>query len=131
MARTQRAAEALQWQDSQEFRWHGRLYDVVRQQATADSITYFCWHDQGEEKLLAGLQEHLEQLSHPDPEAGKAAKKLLDHLAKLTWLGAAPGEPAGVVKAPRRQYVLLALRAWAPVAGIVSQPPPEAAQATT
>jgi hypothetical protein len=79
-------AGALRWQEKHEFSYRGRLYDVVRQRATRDSTTYLCWHDQGEEKLLAALTKHVREYAYPTAGARKSAKKALDYLSKLTFL---------------------------------------------
>ncbi|WP_157807305.1 hypothetical protein [Hymenobacter chitinivorans] len=127
VARHSATTPALQWQDEHEFRWRGQLYDVVRQHAAPDSITYLCWHDQGEEKLLAGLQEHVEQLTHPDASAGKTAKKLFDHLFKLALLSSDsyPTLVATLLPMQRRYQPLRAPLPVLPAA--VVQPPPERA----
>lgn len=127
VARHSATTPPLQWQDKHEFRWRGQLYDVVRQHEAADSITYLCWHDQGEEKLLAGLQEHVDQLTHPDASAGKTAKKLFDHLFKLALLSPAPCPVPGVKLPPiQRRYHPLRTPLPVLVAAVV-QPPPERA----
>ncbi|MCB2407847.1 hypothetical protein LGH74_07655 [Hymenobacter sp. BT178] len=125
VARTPLAGAELQWQEANEFRWRGQLYDVVRQRADADSITYFCWHDQGEEKLLAGLQKHLDQLTHPDQSAGKTARKLFDHLFKLAFFPvSAPDVAVTVRPMANRSYHHLeaALLTWP---ATIVLPPPE------
>lgn len=76
----------VQWQEEHEFSYGGQLYDVVRQRATADSVTYFCWHDHNEEKLLAGLTKHVREYAHPAAGARKSAKKALGFLFKLNYL---------------------------------------------
>ncbi|UOQ70250.1 hypothetical protein [Hymenobacter cellulosilyticus] len=130
VARHEAPGTALQWQEQHEFRWRGKLYDVVRQHADADSITYFCWHDQGEEKLLAGLQKHVEQISHPSASAGKTAKKLFDHLFKLAFLPPPSQQaPAVVLPDPLRQYRPWRAATLHPVAAVVV-PPPEPGRAT-
>lgn len=121
----------LHWQESHEFRWRGQLYDVVRQHATADSITYFCWHDRGEEKLLAGLQKHVQELTRPGPDAGKAAKKLLEHLFKLAFLAQPSPEQEIAFRRVRRPLPLARqLPAISRPAAVV-QPPPERPAATS
>ncbi|TGE24972.1 hypothetical protein E5K00_07160 [Hymenobacter aquaticus] len=125
VARTAAGEAAPQWQEKHEFRWRGQLYDVVRQQASADSITYFCWHDQGEEKLLAGLHRHVEELTHPNPEAGKTAKKLLDHLFKLALLPAPAAEPGRVLPRQLLPHHAAAAGNLPPRTAAVVVPPPE------
>ena len=82
-------AKELAWHEEQEFSYQGHLFDVVRQQTRADSTIYFCWPDQGEEHLLAGLAEHVREFAHPDAGTRKSAQKMLDYLAKLYVLPAA------------------------------------------
>ncbi|UOQ50957.1 hypothetical protein [Hymenobacter cellulosivorans] len=117
----------LQWQEKHEFRWRGGLYDVVRQHVAADSITYFCWRDQGEEKLLAGLQKHVEQLTHPDSSAGKTAKKLFDHLFKLAIFSASAAEVVAAALQPSQPPYRVFSSAIRCLPAAVVQPPPERA----
>ncbi|MBO0359539.1 hypothetical protein J0X19_16385 [Hymenobacter sp. BT186] len=82
----EKAAPLIHWQEEHEFSYRGQLYDVVRQRATPDSVTYFCWHDHDEEKLLAGLTKHVREYAHPAAGARKSAKKAFSFLFKLTYL---------------------------------------------
>jgi hypothetical protein len=87
VARQLKQAEPqVHWQEEHEFLYRGQLYDVLRQHATSDSITYFCWHDHDEEKLLAGLVKHVQEYAHPAAGARKSAKKVFTYLFKLSYL---------------------------------------------
>lgn len=76
----------LVWHETDEFSYHGQLFDVVRQHARPDSTIYFCWPDRGEEQLLASLAEHVREFAQPDAGTRKSAQKMLDYLAKLYLL---------------------------------------------
>jgi hypothetical protein len=48
-----------EWTDENEFLWHGMMYDVVRTEIKNGNITYWCINDRQEEKLFAGLTDHI------------------------------------------------------------------------
>ncbi|WP_022822980.1 hypothetical protein [Hymenobacter norwichensis] len=76
----------VQWHEEHEFSYRGQLYDVVRQRVTPDSVTYFCWHDHDEEKLLAGLNKHVREYAYPAAGARKSAKKAFSYWFKINYL---------------------------------------------
>lgn len=47
----------LKWIEGHEFRYKGRMYDVVRSERNGSVITYYCVHDKQEEKLFNHLDE--------------------------------------------------------------------------
>ncbi|MER3524872.1 MAG: hypothetical protein C4326_12685 [Ignavibacteria bacterium] len=52
-------AHAMQWIENDEFRYEGKMYDVVRIVADDDSMHIFCVRDDQEEKVLADLDSHV------------------------------------------------------------------------
>lgn len=50
---------SIQWIEKDEFRYEGKMYDVVRMVADDDSMHIFCVRDDQEEKLLADLGLHV------------------------------------------------------------------------
>jgi hypothetical protein len=45
--------------DKDEFKYRGKMFDIVRQYETKDSIYYYCINDEKEEKLLIQFSEIL------------------------------------------------------------------------
>lgn len=117
-------APQVQWHEEHEFSYRGQLYDVVRQRTTADSVTYFCWHDHDEEKLLAGLTKHVREYAHPAAGARKSAKKAFSYWFKINYLAPA-SNVLPVVLAADSQPTYPDYSAALPVAevGVPVQPP--------
>jgi hypothetical protein len=112
VARHPVGAAPLQWHEPHEFSYRGQRYDIVRQRATPDSVAYFCWHDRGEEKLLAGLAKHLREYAHPEAGARKSAKKAFSDLSKLSFLlptTRLSGSPTARVVKPKYAFYAAAL----------------------
>ena len=97
VARRPTQETGLVWHEQDEFSYRGRLFDVVRQHSGRDSITYLCWPDQGEERLLASVAEHVRDYAHPNAETRKSAKKAFDFLFKLPFLPPGPYPVFGLV----------------------------------
>ncbi|HSN50163.1 MAG TPA: hypothetical protein VLR52_02950, partial [Bacteroidales bacterium] len=43
----------FQWVETGEFRFHGKLYDVISQKSSGQEIIFYCINDQQEETLLS------------------------------------------------------------------------------
>ncbi|KAA9332223.1 hypothetical protein F0P96_12125 [Hymenobacter busanensis] len=90
------AAQAqLRWITDDEFRFRGSLYDALYTHVGTDSVTYWCWHDQGEEQLLDRVAAHPRDWAHPSAEAGKMAKKLFGF-----WLAVLMPDPGVALPKP-------------------------------
>lgn len=57
----------LQWENPHEFRFRGRMYDVVRQHTANDSIYLYCIDDQQETRLFATLSELVDNQLNQGP----------------------------------------------------------------
>ena|GEM_PF-1643475 len=51
---------AIQFVNKKEVKYYGKLYDIVREKITGDSITYYCLNDKKEEKLMKDFFLHVE-----------------------------------------------------------------------
>jgi hypothetical protein len=71
---SQSQACKVSWYDEKEFSFDGLMYDIVEQELLNDSVFFYCYADDEESDLLAGLNEHLNTLlSHEKTKTGKAA----------------------------------------------------------
>ena len=61
-------AQKVRWEEEDEFKLYGRMYDVARIKKQNGRTIAYCYHDLKEEKLITGFQELLEKEKHP---AGK------------------------------------------------------------
>lgn len=50
----------LKWEKKHEFEFKGKMYDIVKEMHTNDSVTYICWLDKEETEL----NKKLYQLTH-------------------------------------------------------------------
>ena len=51
----------LQWIESNEFRFAGGMYDIVRSHTAGDTTYYLCVNDTQEEELFADLDNHVKR----------------------------------------------------------------------
>jgi len=56
----QKELDQLDWKDEREFQFQGRMYDVKHAEVFADSITYFCYQDELETKIIHEIRELVE-----------------------------------------------------------------------
>lgn len=99
---TARSAQdpVLQWtKDEKEFRYQGKMYDVVRSETSNGEIAYHCISDEEETRLFAQLDQQVQeqmdrQQDHGD---GMPVKKLLKAFHSLVY--ELPAETAGSVYA--------------------------------
>jgi len=75
----------IEWKDNgKELIYNNEMYDVVRSNETATSITYYCIHDKKEKLLFTNLDDHINAHIITDkPVKNPASKKLADHVVKL------------------------------------------------
>ena len=77
--------------NGQEFRYKGKMYDVVRITTKGDSIHYFCISDTKETSLFTQLDELVKmQMSHPSDSAQHTARNLLKIFLSLNYLPSQP-----------------------------------------
>lgn len=68
----------LQWLDEHEFRYHGRMYDIIRQDTDRrGNVTYHCINDIREEQLFVNLTEQIRNHIEQNPEKQQIPKILL------------------------------------------------------
>lgn len=68
----------LEWEGSAEFRYEGRMYDLVRSTAHADgSVTYSCLSDDEETELNARLAQAVQRKMNEDAPASNPVQQML------------------------------------------------------
>jgi hypothetical protein len=55
------AKGTLQWEDDHEFRYQGKMYDVVRQEPEGDNTIFYCFNDSKEDVLFDTLEEETDE----------------------------------------------------------------------
>jgi hypothetical protein len=70
--------------DKGEFRYKGKLYDIISEKNSGNMTTFHCINDKNEEKLLAGFHHYFELAStQNNPAKARHAQALLYHVIKL------------------------------------------------
>lgn len=82
---------AFQRIDEHEFRYGGKMYDIVRQESHGDTTWYYCLADEKETQLFAQLEELVKRGMRQNPEQQQRLERLLS-LFGLLFFG--PGEDA-------------------------------------
>lgn len=57
----QQGASPLQWRDDHEFRYAGRMFDIVRMYCHNDTTYFLCIDDLLERQLIAGFEKHVQR----------------------------------------------------------------------
>jgi hypothetical protein len=74
---------AFQRVEEHEFRYDGKMYDIVRQEAHGDTTWYYCLADEKETQLFANLDEVVKQDMTGNPQHWKQIDELLRLLGAL------------------------------------------------
>ncbi|MFZ4619327.1 MAG: hypothetical protein ACOYNS_02120 [Bacteroidota bacterium] len=67
----------LEFEDDEEFKLYGEMYDIVRTEVRNDSITYVAFHDEKETSLNISLATAVDERTSMDPAAMQSTLKLL------------------------------------------------------
>lgn len=76
---------------AREFRYLGRMYDIVRQETRGDTTWYWCIHDFKESALFAQLDGLARQASDGDRPSRESRERLLRFFQTL-YLAESPGD---------------------------------------
>lgn len=79
------AENELRWEKDHEFELNNKMYDIVEQKETKDSISYICWLDKEETKLNAKLHQ-LTHLNFLNDHQKKNCEGSLIYLAESLYL---------------------------------------------
>jgi hypothetical protein len=67
--------------EKNEFTFYGRLYDIVVERKSGDTVFFYCLHDKKEESLVAGFTQWSMFYGHPAPsKKGHPMHALLHNL---------------------------------------------------
>lgn len=69
---------AFQRVDEHEFRYDGKMYDIVRQESHGDRTWYYCLADEKETQLFAHLEELVKRGMNQNPEQQQRLERLLN-----------------------------------------------------
>jgi hypothetical protein len=112
---------------AREFRYLGRMYDIVRQETRGDTTWYWCIHDFRESALFAQLDGLARQASDGDRPSRESRERLLRFFQSL-YLAELPGDessPADAAVASSAATIRFALSNG--YANTPSPPPKQAA----
>ncbi len=65
-----------------EFTYKGKLYDIVRRKKDGDNTIFYCINDKQEEKLFAGLNEHIKWNTDNNAPSKSRSVQLLKNIVK-------------------------------------------------
>jgi hypothetical protein len=77
-------ADNLKWENSTEFEFENKMYDIVEQHVIGDSVFYYCWDDNEETSLNKKLDEILKLVLGNDYQTKNKQKNLISYL-KLVY----------------------------------------------
>ncbi len=80
---TAQAPKAFQFLEKDEFRYHGKMYDIVKQEERGDSTYFLCIDDEKETALFANLQEAIQQEWCKNPQHHQHQKQLSELIPKF------------------------------------------------
>jgi hypothetical protein len=110
--------------DRNEFRYHGRMYDIIREVDEGDATLFYCINDTKEESLLAGYDKILKGSSeYGSHEKSNRAHAILYHIITLAIITYQETPVSYPLDMPSHAYV--PIRISQPFHIPVS-PPPEA-----
>lgn len=75
----------LEWEHSKEFRFKGKMYDVVYSEVTGNVISYWCWLDKEETKLNKLLSDLVNKALGNDPLKQEKEKSFIDFTKTLFY----------------------------------------------
>ena len=84
------AETQLRWEHSREFEFDGDMYDIVRKEETADSVSYWCWNDHEETVLNRRVQRLAAVAWGSHPERRQHEDRLIQLLRQLDLPSEAP-----------------------------------------
>lgn len=68
----------IEWVEKSEFKYKGKLYDIVYQTSNGENKSFYCINDKQEEKLFANLEEHVQNFIS-DNDLGLQKSKKASH----------------------------------------------------
>ncbi|MFN0158357.1 MAG: hypothetical protein ACKVRP_09845 [Bacteroidota bacterium] len=81
---TSETASSLEWIKSFEFRYQGKLFDIMRTEHAGDTTHYTCINDVKEQGLFAGLDEHVRRQMESDARTSGANTAFKEHVPSIS-----------------------------------------------
>lgn len=114
---------ALDWKDDNEFRLHGRMYDIISTKIHANgTIEYLCIDDEDETRLFANMDNLIKREFQGDRNKNSSAIKIFDKVQQEYVLGGEAARTAllAITEYPRLMQIAPHSNNFEP-----STPPPE------
>jgi len=120
----QAAKTQLKWEHDREFEYRGEMYDIVKLEQSADSITYWCIHDKAETQINRQLDALTSLATGSDPQHQTSLGYFFSFLKSLFCEAPTAAKPIAdnTEKARFRAYLF----AKYPYSSLPTSPPPEA-----
>ncbi len=72
----------FKWMEEDEFRYYGKMYDIVKSEKQGDTNIFYCVNDKNEEKLLARFENYLKHHADPNLPFQQKSHRILVHIIK-------------------------------------------------
>lgn len=118
------AKTQLEWEHSKEFEYQGEMYDVVKSEQRADSVTYWCIHDKAETQINRQLETLTSAATGSDPQHQASLGQFFSFLKSLFC--EAPNAANPIADSTEATPHYLYLFAKYPYSPLPTSPPPEA-----
>lgn len=113
----------LRWEHANEFEYRGEMYDIVKSEQRADSITYWCIHDQAETQINRQLEALTAAATGSDQQQQNSLGNFFHFLKSLFCEQSAEAQPIVAVASPSSHFYLFSKQTYSP---LPTAPPPEA-----
>jgi hypothetical protein len=80
---TNEGSEQLEWEHSKEFKFDGKMYDVVRQEEHGDTTYYYCWEDHKESEIYRQTNRLIQVVQRTDPDRKERQDRLVNFYKNL------------------------------------------------
>lgn len=91
---TAEGSEQLGWEHSKEFKFEGRMYDVVRQEEHGDTTYYWCWEDHKESEIYRQMDRLIKVVQKTDPDRKDRQDRLFNFYKNLFCSDVGPNSVA-------------------------------------
>jgi len=81
-AEIQRHDSPFKWMEEDEFRYYGKMYDIVKSEKQGDTNIFYCVNDKNEEKLLARFENYMKHHTDSDLPFQQKSNHLLSQIIK-------------------------------------------------
>lgn len=72
----------FKWMEEDEFRYYGKMYDIVKSEKKGDQNIFYCVNDKNEEKLMARFENYLKHHDGTDFPFQQQSNRLLNLIIK-------------------------------------------------